>query len=435
VSVNINLMKDKILRRLALYKHFNSSNQLSVNNFPFLTRKEIDELKLAKLKFILNNAINTVPFYKNLKIELDIINFSLNELKKFPVINKELIQKNPKLFLSTTKCGFVSQTSGSTGEPFKYYLPYRSHALELLIVNRAWGMGEIDYKFKDPIVNIRSYSPKDGEPLTKHDRNSNYYYISAFHLNNTNLAHYIDFIINSKAKILRGYPSSIYIFTLLLKESKIKLDQIKSIITSSETLLPFWRNKIEDYWDLKILDWYGQNERTVTVQQCWAGNYHNNDDYGIIEIDEENSIIATSLNNDVMPFIRYNTNDKAIPLKENIEKCICGRNTSIPFIGIEGRKDDILIKTDGTLVSTANFSTALKNFSKLKQFQVIQEDNRSLILNLVIDKNIDSSYIDKVKTEFFQRLGQIDIKVVIKDEIERDSKTGKLKVVIQKGKI
>jgi phenylacetate-CoA ligase len=350
-------------------------------------------------------------------------------------VNKEIIRENPKLFLSNTKRGYASQTSGSTGVPFEYYLPYRSGALELMTVNRAWGMGEVPYKYGDPVVQIRSYSPKPGEALVKHDISNNYYYISPFHLNENYLHEYLEFITNSQAKILRGYPSSIYIFTLLLMKCNIKLNQVKSIITSSETLLPIWREIIEGFWGVKILDWYGQNENTVTVQQCLAGNYHNNDDYGYLELDKENSIIATSLINDVMPFIRYDTRDVAVPLGETIESCPCGRKTSIPFKAIEGRKDDILVTNDGTLIPTANFSTAFKKFSELNQFQIIQELDRSLKLNLVIRRDIELSYIDKIKAELSQRLGTLDIQVNITDKIERDLNTGKVKVVVQKTKL
>jgi phenylacetate-CoA ligase len=428
-------IKTKIIRRIAFYNYFNSRNQKSVNRFPFLSRSEIEVIRLNKLKNISYNAIKTVPFYKNLGIDIDFSKFSLEDLKKFPVVNKEIIRENPKLFLSNTKRGYASQTSGSTGVPFEYYLPYRSGALELMTVNRAWGMGEVPYKYGDPVVQIRSYSPKPGEALVKHDISNNYYYISPFHLNENYLHEYLEFITNSQAKILRGYPSSIYIFTLLLMKCNIKLNQVKSIITSSETLLPIWREIIEGFWGVKILDWYGQNENTVTVQQCLAGNYHNNDDYGYLELDKENSIIATSLINDVMPFIRYDTRDVAVPLGETIESCPCGRKTSIPFKAIEGRKDDILVTNDGTLIPTANFSTAFKKFSELNQFQIIQELDRSLKLNLVIRRDIELSYIDKIKAELSQRLGTLDIQVNITDKIERDLNTGKVKVVVQKTKL
>ena len=116
------------------------------------------------------------------------------------------------------------------------------------------------------------------------------------------------------------------------------------------------------------------------------------------------------------------------------ETCLCGRHLSIPFKGIEGRSDDILIKDDGTMIPTANFSTAMKNFDKLLQFQIIQNKDKSVLLNIVsLDTSIE--YIKLIESEVYQRLGNIKLTVKIVDEIKRDEITGKIKVTIQKGNI
>jgi len=422
---------DKIKRHIAFRKYFTEENEKFTNEFHFLPTTEIEKRRTEKLKTVLYRAVNTVPFYRSLQKEIDFENFTLLELKKFPIVNKEMIRSKPKEFTSTKYRGIASNTSGSTGIPFEFLLPYESSAIELMTANRAWGMGkEYTYHYKDPVVNLRSYSPKKGEPLTHVDLKNNYWYISPFHINVENLDQFIRFIEKSKSKILRGYPSSLYIFTLLLIKNNIKLSGIRSLITSSESLLPKYREVIEGHWGIKVLDWYGQNENTVTVQQCWAGNYHNNDDYGIIEIAEDHNIIATSLNNYVMPFIRYNTNDKAILNEETITNCPCGRNVSIPFKGILGRNDDILKKNDGTLIPTANFSTAMKYYDKLNQFQIIQNADNSVMLNLVIE-DVTDDYIEKIKSEVYQRLGDVKLEVRKVKQIERDARTGKVKVSVQ----
>ena len=401
-------IKSKIKNYIFIKRNFSEYDK-----FQWKSAEEIERIRTKKLKDIVKKAVDFVPFYKNLDLKIDFENFSLDELKKFPVINKQVIKENFKDFYSIKFNGKASHTSGSTGTPFEFIVPFESDAIEKITSNRAWGMGK-DYTYKsgNPIIVLRMYSPKAGEPLYK--ISGDYWYLSPFHINESNLALYLSVIEKSRAKIIRGYASSIYIFTLLLKQKNIKIPQIKTIVTSSETLLPAYRSVIEEYWELPVLDWYGQNERTVTVQQCWVGNYHNNDDYGIIELSDKNEIIATSLNNYVMPFIRYNTGDKAIP--------------------IEGRSDDILIKDDGTAIPTANFSTAMKNFSDLRQFQIIQEKDRSVILKVVLD-NDSSQYVNLIASEVYRRLGNIKLNIEKVPQIGRDIKTGKIKVTIQKGEL
>ena len=439
ISKIFNLFKKKevltkIKQKFYFYKNFNSKNQKLIDSFQYLQQDEIKKVQQEKLKKILKTAVTSVPFYKELNLNIDFKNFTINELKKFPIIDKSIIQKNPLKFISNKNKGYVNSTSGSSGIPFQFHLPYNSWAIETMTTYRAWGMGnDYVYKFKDPIIILRSYVPNDNEPITRIDRDRNYWYVSPFHINESNLNEIITFIKTSKSKILRGYASSIYIFTLLLINNKIFLEQIKVIVTSSEMLIPKYREVIENFFKIKVLDHYGHNESVITVQQCSEGNYHNSDDYGYIEYDDDNNIIGTSLNNNVMPFIRYNTNDRAIRNKESesIVNCLCGRKLTIPFIAIEGRSDDILIKKDGTHIPTANFSTAMKNYSRLKQFQIIQNENTSLILNIVIE-NPDQAYLNQIKGEVLKRLGNLELNINLVDEIKRDIKTGKVKVTIQK---
>ena len=424
----------KIKQKLYFYKNFNSKNQKLINSFQYLPQEKIKNIQEKKLKKILKLAVSSVPFYKELNLNIDFENFTIDELKKFPIIDKSIIQKDPLKFISNKNKGYVNSTSGSSGIPFQFLVPYNSWAIETMTTYRAWGMGkDYFYNFEDPVIILRSYVPNENEPITKIDRVRNYWYVSPFHINESNLNEIITFIKTSKSKILRGYASSIYIFTLLLIKNKIPLEQIKVIVTSSEMLIPKYRELIEGFFKIKVLDHYGHNESVITVQQCSEGNYHNSDDYGYIEFDDENHIIGTSLNNNVMPFIRYNTKDRAIRHKESesIVSCPCGRKLTIPFTAIEGRSDDILIKQDGTRIPTANFSTAMKNYSRLKQFQIIQNENTSLILNVVIE-NPDQAYLDQIKGEVLKRLGNLDLNINLVDEIKRDLKTGKIKVTIQK---
>jgi phenylacetate-CoA ligase len=419
-------IKHHILNKSFFLKNYNHCLESQ-----YLPYENLREIQTEKLKHIIEIAVTTVPYYMHLKREINFSQFTLDELNKFPIVTKDIIRAESEKFISITNKnkGFVSHTSGSTGKPFEFLNSYYSDAIENMAKFRAWGMGkDYIYKPKSPIIVLRTYAPKKNEPLYKIDKKNNYWYLSPFDINEKNLSLYLNIIKTSNAKIIRGYASSIYIFTLLLKEHNVQLPQIKTLVTSSETLLTTYREVIEDYWQIPILDWYGQNENTITVQQCWAGNYHNNDEYGIVELDEDNQILATSLNNNVMPFIRYATGDIAVSLDKVIEQCPCGRTLSISFKSIKGRTDDILIKDDGTRIPTANFSTAMKNFSKVKQFKIIQQLDKSLLLQLVAANDINAKYVKQVEAEVTQRLGHLPIRTEFVDQIKRDKVTGKIKV-------
>lgn len=408
-----------------------------INNYPkylasqYFTSEKIKEIQLSKLKTILHVAVNYVPYYKELNLKIDFNNFTLNELAKFPIVTKTIIKANYNNFISEKfvhkKLQYKS-TSGSSGQPFKVPKSFYSDGIEQCMMFRAWSMNPLfRYSFHKPCIVLRSFSPKQGEPPFKVDKILNYWYLSPFDINKPNLNTYVQFIKKSKAQLLRGYPSSIYILTLLLKENNIRLPQIKTLFTSSENLLPHYKKVIEEYWQIPVIDWYGQNERTVTVQMCEYGNYHNNDEYGIVELDENNQIIATSLNNNIMPLIRYATNDVAIP---SITKtCSCGRGLSIPFAGIDGRADDLLVKDDGTVIATVNIYNAMENFPDVKQFKIIQQTDKSIQLFLSENTKLSPEYICNIEKELKQRLGNVFISTKVVNEIERNKNTEKIKSI------
>ncbi len=397
----------------------------------FLDKEALNEIQEQRIHKIIHTAITSVPFYINLKLEIDKNKITLHDLYKFPIVSKDVIRNNYNDFISNkffNKKLEYKSTSGSSGQPFKVPKHYFSDGLEQCMMYRAWSMNSIyAYKFHQPCIVLRSFSPKFGSPPYKIDRVLNYWYLSPFDINKKNLDTYINFIKKSESAILRGYPSSIYILTLLLKENNIHIPQIKTLFTSSENLLPHYKKTIEEYWQLPIIDWYGQNERTATVQKCTHGNYHNNDEYGMIELDERNQIIATSLHNNVMPLIRYATNDIAIPTSTKV--CSCGRGLSIPFAGIDGRADDLLLKDDDTIIATVNIYNAMEMFQDVKQFKIVQQVDKSIILTLSENKPFTEQYIEAIVSELKQRVGNLKIQVNLVPEIERDRKTGKIKSI------
>ena len=134
-----------------------------------------------------------------------------------------------------------------------------------------------------------------------------------------------------------------------------------------------------------------------------------------------------------MPLIRYNTLDKTNRsfIDEKIE-CDCGNPFSIPLNSINGRNDDILIKKDGTKVSTANFSTAFKNLNSIDQFQFIQFENKDITVKLKLNE-LNNNHIEEFRQNSIERLGEdISIKIEIVSQIKRDPITQKIKTTIQK---
>lgn len=399
--------------------------------FPKNPASSISLYQKKKLERILKIAVNKVPFYKQYKDKINFRNFTMQELTKLPIISKEDIRATPDLFIredvDQNKLRWKS-TSGSSGKPFRVPKSYFSDAIEVILGYRAWSMGKYKYRIRSRAICLRSFCPNEGDPVWKRDWIRNFWYLSPYHINQENLPEYIEIIKRSKSKVLKGYPSSIYLFTLLLKKNKIKLHQIRTIITSSEDMIDQYSRVIRSYWKCDVLDWYGQNERTVTVQQCEFNSYHNNDDYGFIEL-YKNNIIATSINNNIMPLIRYKTGDLAEPVDGKDVICECGNNMTIPFYKVKGRADDIIYKKGLDPIPTINFYNLFEKFLDVRQFQIIQEQDLSIKVYVSEINKLDEQQLKKLKKGVSDRVGDLPIKIHIVKEVLRDKNTDKVKLI------
>ena len=211
---------------------------------------------------------------------------------------------------------------------------------------------------------LRSYSPKEGEPLTKYSRPLNTTYFSPFHLTDENMMMYYNLMIDLKTRVLRGYPSSVKIFALFLKKNNLKINSIKQILVASEVLTENDRNLIESVFDCKISNHYGLAEQIVMFGDCEKHTHlHNYFEYGYVELLDTDSpnikkIIGTNLHNKTMPIIRYDTGDLAIVDDSN---CKCSRN-GVVIKNVIGRDDNNIECPDKSQIPTVNFYTMLEDF-------------------------------------------------------------------------
>lgn len=375
---------------------------------------------------LLQYAVHEVPFYRNLGISLTDNPFK--DIQNFPIISKDIINSEKSLFLSeniAAKNRLPSSTSGSTGRPFEFYVDKGSTAFENLTMFSVWNVF-CEYELGDPILTLRSYAPDKNQSLYYHDTINNFHYLSPFHINSDNLQYYLSMIKKSKAKIIRGYPTSIALLAKQFKQAGIRLEQFKYAVTSSETLSGAQSEEISSIFGATLIDWYGLNERVAINVKCKHGNYHNLDTYGYCEVGSQGELISTSLHNRAMPLIRYNTGD-IVETANCYGPCACGNSNSVIFSKISGRQDDYLIKADGTPVPTVNFYTAFYKFKEVLEYQVVQNLDLTLTFYLVTNNIITKDIENAIKSELELRLGSLKCQLKIVESIPRDPITGKVK--------
>jgi phenylacetate-CoA ligase len=184
------------------------------------------------------------------------------------------------------------------------------------------------------------------------------------------------------------------------------------------------------------MDLYGQSEYCGMIMQCDCGNYHVQEDYGVIEIlapngrpaqpDEVGEIICTGLNNLAMPFIRYRTGDTAIPKNGT---CTCGRGGAL-VERITGRTEDLIVTPDGRFLSRLDF--VFKELSSVEEAQLVQETRERLRVRIVPRGQLTERDKSLVIANLRERAGdKMIIEIEIVDQIPR-LPNGKFRYVISK---
>ena len=406
--------------------------------FESLSKAEMDEYILARLRRICSYAQKHIPYYKKLFQDISFDPEKLTSFeyyRKIPVMNKEIVRQHFDELQSDElkKLGAViCETSGSTGTPLEFYLDKNVNRASFCLFYKTWSMAD-EWKLGSRQVTLTGYA----EGVYQYQWKTNILALSSFHLSEENVELFYSLIKKYKPKVLRGYPSALYLFAKLLEKKGLRLT-FKTMFTGAETLLPFQRKYIEEFFGGKIIDHYTHWERTASICNCKCGKLHAQNFYGYHEVVDDNGnpvengvkgrLVCTGLYNLAMPLLRYDTRDIAI-FSVN-QTCDCG--SLLPVIdSIEGRIEDIVVTPEGRLVG--RLDAAFKYSKNIRLANIYQSQKEYITVNIVPDDGYNYESDERpIIEELRKRLGnQIDIRIkyVSESEIPR-TKAGKVRFVI-----
>jgi phenylacetate-CoA ligase len=401
---------------------------------------KMEELQTKKLRAILRHAYFSVPFYHRkfdeAGVKPDDIR-TVEDLERIPPTTKDEIQRAPihdilsKSF-DPKKCK-RDITSGTSGVPLTTYMD--KDALDFYSAVWLAVFRENGVKFLDKKAII-------GEPRNFQKRSWTEYfgimrqkYLSIFDDAQTQLGALKTF----RPDIIEGYPSSLSIIADLNRKQKEGLNS-RLVFTQAETLDRETRKLISLSFEADLLDYYGSSEFSLIAWECPKHvGYHVNSDCMVVEFlrkgdsvdgSERGEITCTSLVNYAMPLIRYRQGDIGVALKE---PCPCGKTLPSMKI-IEGRTDDFLTALDGRIISpTIFFPYPFRDFSKIKQFSVIQENRNELRIQLIVDGNsLADEVLNEAEKEIRKVFGQdMQVRFEFLDEFKRDP-SGKIKKIVSR---
>jgi len=336
---------------------------------------------------LFRHAKDSTGFYSDYK--------SARMLEEFPVVNKNIIRKhfeefNSSLIREGEKIPAV--TSGSTGTPFKVYQSQdkkNRNAADTIYFARKAG-----YDIGQRLIYLKIWAEeKMASPF--HYWMQNIMPVDVLKLTHDKISSLIADLEQKKCRYsILGYVSALErICKYLDRIEKDRVDtDIASIITMSESLTPYVKKKMETYFGAKVYARYSNLENGILAQQVpgSGGKYLLNRASYIVEIlkmdsdepasvGEPGRIVVTDLFNLAMPMIRYDTGDIGI----KSEATDGYGNTYLDKV--EGRKLDILYDTSGNVVSSYIMYKNMWQYTEIKQYQLIQEDEKKYTFKINID--------------------------------------------------
>lgn len=432
---------------------FITAHQLGERGFYPLYKKLVDSQwksypeqkkdQEKQLKHVIGFAYKNVPYYHKLfnKLKLEPCDIrKIEDLEKLPILTKDTIKQNFEDFkpvnLSSIKY-YLNSTGGSTGNPLQFRLSKYDRFFNGASLYRGWGYA--GYELGDKMVFLAGSSLDIGSGSfvvqKAHEIVRNLRKLSSYDMSTEDMQQYAKTINSFKPQFIRGYASSLNFFSEFLSENEIDVITPQAVFTAAEKLIPHMRKNIENAFGCEVFDGYGLNDGGLGAYECKEHNgLHIDTERSILEVVDENGfqlengtgrIIATSLHNYAMPFIRYETGDMGDTVSD---VCGCGRGSRL-LKEVIGRQQEILQTPEGKFVYGGFFSRIFWEISGVKEFQIIQKKLNAITIKMVLEENFDENQLDIIRKIIKSKSEQWDVEFIYVDEIER-TRAGKYKFIL-----
>lgn len=427
-------MKTTILQRLA-YRLINDRRYYYFSQFSKhlrLTRQQILQLQNKYLQRLIEHAYAHTEYYRHLFNSLNIKPGDIRtcqDLKKLPPLTKSIIRNNLEKLRSNDNYAkkMVKITSGgSTGNEAviyksRYFIAV-TRGVELrnfLLAN--WHPGDKSaWIWGSPIEHGRvgGFAPKKlGLFINKR------IILNAFNYSEDQFSIWVNTIKKHRPKIIYGYGGILLDFSKYLLNNQIQLDNINSVISTSEQLSE--KDTIATAFNAPVYDQYGCREILGVGIESTSGNMLIADDNVCIHSTENHSLLITALHSLGFPLINYQVGDTGTKL-DNIDE-----QDSPPFSKMSlqvGRETDNFITSQQSYVSSSSLATYISTFNLgIKKYQIIQADYKIFTVNFIPDACFDlnrfQNVVEQVLEEYFGTFLLITFNRVDNIKIEPSGKT------------
>ena len=324
------------------------------------------------------------------------------ELDGLPIVRKaDLRAANDLEFPLPAFSGraLAVKTSGSTGHPMTFYRSLEQESWFWALRMRMWAWG--GYVPGEPYLTLNLNARTAWKKRLQDEIFRCRYH--GFNANQNDVDAVIRDLRKDRTPHLVGYASSLNLLAHELERRGEKIDFVRSILATGDSLQPSYRERIERVFGTGVNDYYGAGgEGLHLASQCEERSlYHLHPENACVEIlvdgrparaGEMGEIVVTQFDNRAMPLIRYATADAAI--ESDAKDCPCGR--AFPLIeGVVGRVADVVRAPDGSVLVVHFFTILFEHLDGIRQFQVVQSKHDRLRVRLVVGSDFKRQSVER----------------------------------------
>jgi len=241
----------------------------------------------------------------------------------------------------------------------------------------------------------------------------------------------IDWLCRLDPHFLVTYPSNLEALLDRVEAEGARPASLRRVFTWAELLHQDVRSRTRRVLGVPVSDIYGSAEAGL-AWECRKGAYHQESEHVLLElVDDRNrpvgpgqvgKILVTTLENRLMPLIRYEIGDYAVPGQG---ACLCGRG--LPLLDrIAGRPRDYLSIGTGQVAPARLLALCLGRIPGMPQYEMVQTEPLHFLFRHVSPDRLSDPMQQAIRKTLGSTLGhEPDIDWIRVPDLPK-SRTGKV---------
>jgi phenylacetate-CoA ligase len=377
-----------------------------------MSRAQARADQLGRLGILLSHAERNVPYYTELFRDLGITSRDIRSLEDFaglPPLTKEIIRERQDDLIRTDvprETLIAHHSGGSTGVPITFYRDRRY--VDVSMAGTYRNLAQAGWRPGDMIAFFWGWNQTlNRMPRWKFElrqRLRRMYQFDPFRSGPAEMDGWIHTWKRIRPRVALGYASTIARFAEHLERAGAEVPPVAGVFTTAEKLYPQQRETIMRVFGCSVFDCYGSSEVQNIASECPHGQMHVNSDFVVLESEAEEGrgapapLLATSLWNLAMPFIRYRNEDCGTLVDGD---CNCGSGFPLMKLDVARVSDNFVFPGD-QVVHGEFFTHLMYGSSGVATFQFHQTALDRVVLRVVPTPEGGTGHLDAIRSSIEQ---------------------------------